>query len=136
VRAAIDWQYRVADWILDFVLVLRAAGATAGKNKNGRNAEARRPFWKNGEVELEGLDVRGLQALGALGHFEFNSLAIVQTLVAISHNGGEMDENVLAGLALNEAVALAGVEPLHCSLFFTHCFYSFLSAVLRLSISN
>jgi hypothetical protein len=38
-----------------------------------------------------------------------------------------MDENVLAALALDESKALAGIEPLHCSLFFTHCFYSFLS---------
>ena len=73
------------------------------------------------EVDLEGLDVRGLQALGALGHFEFNRLAIIQRLVAISHDRGEMDENVLTALALDEPEALAGIEPLHCSLFFTHC---------------
>ena len=70
---------------------------------------------------LEGLDVRGLQALGTLGDFEFNRLAIIQRLVAISHDRGEMDENVLAALALDESKALAGIEPLHCSLFFTHC---------------
>jgi len=28
-----------------------------------------------------------------------------------------MDENVLAGLALDEPKTLAGIEPLHCSLF-------------------
>ncbi len=67
---------------------------------------------------LEGLDVRGLQALGTLGDFEFNRLAI-------------MDENVLAALALDESKALAGIEPLHCSLFFTHCIYSFLLTALR-----
>jgi hypothetical protein len=44
-----------------------------------------------------------------------------------------MDENVLTALALNEPKALAGIEPLHGTLFFTHCFYSFLSAGLRLS---
>jgi hypothetical protein len=32
-------------------------------------------------------------------------------------NRGEMDENILAGLALNEPEPLAGIEPLHCSLF-------------------
>ena len=85
------------------------------------------------EVNLEGLYVRGLQTLGALDDFEFNRLAIVQRLVAISHNRGEMDENILTALALNEPKALAGIEPLHCTLFFTHCFYSFLSAGLRLS---
>src|SRR5580704_2440242 len=73
------------------------------------------------EVELEGLDVRGLQALGALGHFEFNRLAVVQRFVAISHDRGEMHENIFTALALDESKALARVEPLHCSLFFTHC---------------
>ena len=73
------------------------------------------------EVKLEGLYVRGLQALGALGDFEFNRLAIIQRLIAISHDRGEMDENVLTALALDETEALAGIEPLHCSLFFTHC---------------
>src|SRR5258708_11736402 len=69
---------------------------------------------------LEGLDVRGLQALGTLGDFEFNRLAIIQRLVSISHDRGEMYENVLAALPLDESKALAGIEPLHCSLFFTH----------------
>jgi hypothetical protein len=80
------------------------------------------------EVKLEGLYVRGLQALGALGDFEFNRLAIVQRLVAISHDRGEMDENVLTALALDEPKALAGIEPLHCTLFFTHCFTLFWAA--------
>src|SRR6266581_2356796 len=77
---------------------------------------------------LEGLYVRSLQALGTLGDFEFNRLAIIQRLVAISHDRGEMDENVLTGLALDEPKALAGIEPLHCTLFFTHCFTLFRAA--------
>jgi hypothetical protein len=32
-----------------------------------------------------------------------------------------MDENVLAALTLDETKALAGVKPLHCSLFFHRC---------------
>ncbi|HKD50318.1 MAG TPA: hypothetical protein VKB90_05955, partial [Candidatus Acidoferrum sp.] len=36
-------------------------------------------------------------------------------------------------LALDEPKALAGIEPLHGTLFFIHCIYSFLSAGLRLS---
>lgn len=32
---------------------------------------------------LEGGDVRGLQALGALGHVEFDSLAFIQRLVSV-----------------------------------------------------
>jgi hypothetical protein len=78
---------------------------------------------------LEGLYVRGLQAFWTLSHFEFNRLAIVESLVAIRQNGGEVDENVLPTLALDESKALAGIEPLHGTLFFIHCIYSFLSAV-------
>jgi hypothetical protein len=37
-----------------------------------------------------------------------------------------MDEDILAGLALDEPVAFAGIEPLHCSLFF-HFYYLALS---------
>jgi hypothetical protein len=116
---------RSQDWLLE--------------NKNGRDACACRPGFvcevvrpaNREHTYLEGLDVRGLQALGALGDFEFNRLAIIQRLVAISHDRGEMDENVLAALALDESKALAGIEPLHCSLFFTHCIYSFLLTALR-----
>jgi hypothetical protein len=32
-------------------------------------------------------------------------------------NRGEVNENILAGLALDEPESLAGIEPLHCSLF-------------------
>src|SRR6266849_6430615 len=100
----------------------------AWENKNGRDACACRPEFvcevvrpaNREHTYLEGLDVRGLQALGAFGDFEFNRLAIIQRLVAISHDRGEMDENVLSTLALDESKALAGIEPLHCTLFFTH----------------
>jgi len=70
---------------------------------------------------LEGLDVGGLQALWSLGNLEFNRLAVIQRLIAISHNRGEMHEHIFSTLALDETEALAGVKPLHCSLFFTHC---------------
>src|SRR5580698_9298939 len=67
--------------------------------------------------------VRCLQALGAAGDFEFNRLAFVQRFVPVRLNRGKVDENILAGLALDEPKSLAGIEPLHCSLFF-HCFFS------------
>jgi|SRR5579875_2070988 len=73
-------------------------------------------------AELQTGYVRSLQALGAAGDFEFNRLAFVQRLVAFSLYGGEVDENVLAGLALDESEALTAVEPLNGSLFFQLCF--------------
>src|ERR1700729_4224191 len=100
------------------------------KKKRGEGLSATPRFSFLGRT-LEGWAVRGLQALGALGHFEFNRLAIIQRLVAISHNGGEVNEYIFTTLALDESKALARVEPLHCSLFFTHCIYSFLLTALR-----
>jgi len=67
---------------------------------------------------LQAGDVRCLQALGAGGDFEFNRLAFVQRFVPLRLNRGEVDEDVLAGLALDESESLAGIEPLYCSLFF------------------
>jgi hypothetical protein len=73
-------------------------------------------------LPLEGGDARCLQALGAGGHLELNRLPFVQRFVPLRLNRGEVDENVLAGLALDESKALAGIEPLNCSLFFQLCF--------------
>jgi hypothetical protein len=102
----------------------RVKGSRGRKTKTGGTPKrtARSVFLRSG---LEGLDVGGLEALGSLGDFKFNRLAIIERLIAISHNCGEMDENVLTALALDEPEALAGIEPLHCSLFFTHCFTLF-----------
>jgi hypothetical protein len=89
---------------------------TAGRNKKRREARATRPvIQRNG---LERLNVGSLQALGAADNLEFNGLSLVEGAIAVRLNGGEMDENVLASLALDETKTLAGVKPLHCSLFF------------------
>jgi len=79
-------------------------------------------FQSDFAIRLEGGNVRCLQALGALGHFELNRLSVIQRLVAVGLNRGKVDENVLAGLALDESESLAGIEPLYCSLFSQLCF--------------
>ena len=73
--------------------------------------------------------VRCLQPLRAFGHFKFHRLPVGQGFVPLRLNRGKMDEHVLAGLALNESKSLAGIEPLHCSLFFQLCI-SFLFELL------
>jgi hypothetical protein len=98
--------------------------------KNGRLNFLSRPFEQilcfSGQDSclnlrgLQRLNVRGLQALGAADDFEFDRLAVVQGLVAISLDRGKMHEYIFPGLALDETKALAGVKPLHCSLFFAH----------------
>jgi hypothetical protein len=70
------------------------------------------------------LNVGSLQALGAADNLEFNGLALVERAIAVRLDGGEMDENVLASLALDETKALAGVKPLDCTLFFHKCSFS------------
>src|ERR1700692_1955815 len=73
-------------------------------------------------VRLEAGNVLRLQALWALADLEFNRLPFVERLVSVHLNCRKMDEHVLAGLALDEPVAFAGIAPLHCSLFF-HFYY-------------
>ena len=68
-------------------------------------------------VRLETCDVGCLQALRAAGNLEFNSLTLIQRLVAVCLNRREVDENIFARLPLNEPISLAGIEPLHSSLF-------------------
>jgi len=109
-------------------------GITSGEGRTGRqliDGRHGRKKIKGGKREppagdcqksgLQGLNVGSLQALGAADNLEFNSLPLVEGAIAVRQNGGEMDENVLAGLALDETKALCGVKPLHCSLFFHRC---------------
>src|ERR1700688_4252465 len=77
-------------------------------------------------VRLEAGHVLRLQALGAFADLEFNRLPFVERFVSVHLNCRKMDKHILAGLALDESVALAGIEPLHCSLFF-HFYYLALS---------
>src|ERR1700722_1090407 len=77
-------------------------------------------------VRLEAGNVLRLQALRAFADLEFNRLPFVERFVSVHLDGRKMDKYILAGLALDEPVAFAGIEPLHCSLFF-HFYYLALS---------
>src|ERR1043165_4764796 len=61
---------------------------------------------------LDRLDVRGLRALVALNYFEGHALTFGQRLVAVHRDRGEVDEDVVAAFAFDEAVALLVREPL------------------------
>ncbi len=58
-----------------------------------------------------------VQSLGALLAFEFNRIALVQGLVAVLLDGGEMYKHIFAGGTLNESVPFSSVEPLHYAIF-------------------
>src|SRR6516165_9920437 len=85
-----------------------------GTQRKGGKAEAFPPreFSVSG---LQRLNVGSLQTLGAFHNLKFNGLSLVEGTVAFRLDSGEMDENVLAALALDETKALAGVKPLYCT---------------------
>src|ERR671910_819456 len=64
------------------------------------------------EVLGGGRDVRRLGALGALDDFELHALTFGQRLVALHRDRGQVDEDILATLTLDEAVTLLVREPL------------------------
>src|SRR6185295_16415484 len=64
------------------------------------------------ERTLNGLYVRRLQALVALHDLEADALTLVQGLVAIHRDRGEMDEHVVPALTLDEPEALLVRKPL------------------------
>src|SRR5207249_5985974 len=61
---------------------------------------------------LGGRDVRGLGTLWALNDLELHTLTFGQRLVAVHRDRGEVDEDVVATLTLNEPVTLLVREPL------------------------
>src|SRR5262249_1056400 len=61
-------------------------------------------------------DVRGLEPFRAASHLELNAVTLGQALEALSLDGAEVHEHVLAAFLGDESEALCVVEPLHCSL--------------------
>ena len=61
-------------------------------------------------------DVRRLEAFGAFEQVKLHGFAFVERAVSILLDRREMDEHVLAGGALDKAVPLCSVKPLHSSL--------------------
>ena len=67
-------------------------------------------------------DVASLRSFGSLFDCELDLLTFLQVAETIALNGGEMDKNVLAAFALDEAEALRSIEPLDCTgNSFRHC---------------
>jgi hypothetical protein len=73
--------------------------------------------WSNlGPFLLHPHHITCLKALWPLEQIEFHRFAFVQRAITILLDGGEMNENVLPGGALDEPVSLGPVEPLYCTL--------------------
>src|SRR5438874_11674885 len=80
-----------------------------------KNKKARRSgLFTSEQKALQRLDVRRLQALRALLHFELDLLAFLQRLEAAHLDRGVMREQIFAALSRgDEAEALGIVEPLN-----------------------
>src|SRR6266568_4542522 len=83
----------------------------AGRRLPGSEAPAR-------GSGLSCCDVGGLQTLGALRHFKLHPGAFIQGAVSLRLDRREMNEDIFSVLALDKAVTLGCVKPLHCSFFF------------------
>src|SRR5687767_12410438 len=64
-------------------------------------------------------DLLRLRAFLALCDIELDALSVLKRLVAVGHDRREVDENVLAPVDRDKAVALLAVEPLDAAL--CHC---------------
>jgi hypothetical protein len=60
-------------------------------------------------------NVAGLQTLGALFDSELDLLAFLQVLEAFALDRREVDKDIIAAVASEEAVALRPIEPLDCT---------------------
>ena len=59
--------------------------------------------------------VAGLKTLGALFNSELDLLTFLQILETLALNGREVDEDIIAAIASEEAVALRSIEPHDCT---------------------
>jgi hypothetical protein len=80
-------------------------------------------------AELENDDVRGLQALGTLGHVERDFRAFLKAAESVALDRAEMHEDVIAGAAGDESETLRIVEPLDNTIASAHLNLLFLSRV-------
>jgi len=74
-----------------------------------------RGFFVSDNQLVDNNDVAGLKTLGALFNSELDLLAFLQILKAFALNRREVDKDIIAAFASEEAVALCSVKPLDCT---------------------
>src|SRR5437764_3877454 len=87
------------------------------KTKKRRGLEDRASRILNYSARLCRANIFSLQALRAFLHHEGNARALIERAIAARRDRGEMNEDVLAILALDKAESFAGIEPLYCTCF-------------------
>jgi hypothetical protein len=61
--------------------------------------------------------VRGVESFGSLLAFELDRVALVQSLISVLLNSGEVYEDVLASGTLDKTISFGSVEPLDHAIF-------------------
>ncbi len=77
----------------------------------------RRPFEFLIGWRLENLNALCLETLGSLNDAELDRLTFLQGAETARLDGGEMYEDIFAGLTGDETKTFSVVKPLHCTLF-------------------
>ena len=77
----------------------------------------RRLFRKIVRSNLNNSYILGLEAFLALGHREFNTLALFQIAEALARDRAEVYEHIFAAIAGDESETLSAIEPFYGSLF-------------------
>jgi hypothetical protein len=117
--AARRLAYRTLQWPQHACCFVSHDPCQPGRNESRRKAKRRSPGTSpfSRFATLERPHVFRLPAFGALGHVEFDRLALLKALETACLDRREVHKNIFAVLTANEAVAFGVVEPLHCSLF-------------------
>src|SRR6266568_487286 len=92
---------------------------TSPENQKGKT-ESPWPQW-GGHRKMKlchSVHVSRAQAFGPLRAFKLNGLTLIEGLVAVFQDGGEMNKHILSAGPLDESVTLGSIEPLHYTLFF------------------
>jgi hypothetical protein len=85
------------------------------ETKAGKNAMPFAGPKKIKENILSGrlLNVGRLRTLRSLNNFEFDHVSLLQCAVAVSDDGGIVDEHIRAIVAPDKAITLCVIEPFH-----------------------
>ena len=97
---------------MDFEKHPGCAPSRLGKCRNRKAPREAGGFVVQCVARLDNGDAGSLQALGALLDGELHLLTLFQVPETVTLDGREVDEHIRAAFALDEAVALAAVEPL------------------------
>src|SRR5262249_12858289 len=92
--------------------VVRDLSPSLFRSSQNEEGPCRGPLNLGPTGSLDRLDVGRLRALIALHNLERHTLAFGQRLVAVHRDRREVDEDVVAAFALDEAIALLVREPL------------------------